>query len=227
MAALSVSVVVPTYNRAHLLERALRSVIPQCGPRDEVIVADDGSTDDTATVVEAFGGPVRLLRLPHRGAGAARNAGIEAARGDLVAFLDSDDEWLPGKLSLQRAVLAAFPDLLFVFSDFQAQRPDGTIVHHAMANWYPPLPKWEEVLPREVHSAEIPGLPVDTPPFRLHVGPFFEAFLDHWCVSNVAMTVRREEAGDALHFAEDVPTLEDVECVGRLAERGLAGFMEC
>jgi glycosyltransferase involved in cell wall biosynthesis len=105
MAHLSVSCVIPTYNRVSLLDRALRSAVPQCEPGDEIIVVDDGSTDDTEKLVGACDGPVRYVRIPHAGAGSARNAGVQAAQGDLIAFLDSDDEWIPGKLSWQRAVL--------------------------------------------------------------------------------------------------------------------------
>ena len=80
MPSLAVSAVIPTYNRAHLVPRAIRSALAALAPGDEVIVVDDGSTDDTATVVTGFGAPVRLLPVPHGGAGAARNAGLAAAR---------------------------------------------------------------------------------------------------------------------------------------------------
>src|SRR5262245_57694351 len=94
----AISVVIPTYNRAHLIRRAVDSALLQCTERDEVIVVDDGSTDGTTDILTRYAGHVRYLKLPHAGAGHARNAGIAAARNPLIAFLDSDDEWLPGKL---------------------------------------------------------------------------------------------------------------------------------
>jgi glycosyltransferase involved in cell wall biosynthesis len=102
-----VSVVIPVYNRAHLLGRAIRSVLAQTFQDLELVVVDDGSSDGTSVVVHSFGDPrVRLVRLPQRGGVArARNVGIGQARGDLVAFLDSDDEWLPSKLEQQIARL--------------------------------------------------------------------------------------------------------------------------
>jgi len=102
-----VSVVIPVYNRAHLLGRAIRSVLAQTFVDLELLVVDDGSSDGPADVVGSFGDPrLRLVRLPRRGgAGCARNVGIGQARGDLVAFLDSDDEWLPSKLEQQIARL--------------------------------------------------------------------------------------------------------------------------
>lgn len=110
-----ISVILPTYNRAPYLERSIASVVSQRFPCDELIVVDDGSTDTTATLVERIGAaspvPIRLLRQENRGAAAARNAGIQAARGDLLAFLDSDDWWLPWKLELQTAAMAAHPEI--------------------------------------------------------------------------------------------------------------------
>jgi glycosyltransferase involved in cell wall biosynthesis len=100
-----VSVVIPAYNRAGFVARTVRSVLGQTFRDFEVIVVDDGSTDDTYQKVEEFGDPrISILRhTVNRGAQAARNSGLRAARGELVAFLDSDDEWLPTSLSLQVA----------------------------------------------------------------------------------------------------------------------------
>ncbi|HEX7838252.1 MAG TPA: glycosyltransferase family 2 protein [Kofleriaceae bacterium] len=119
------SVIVPTFNRAGWLGNAIRSALQQLQPGDELIVTDDGSTDATPAVVAAFGERVTYLRGEHRGAGPARNLGLAHARGDLVAFLDDDDEWLPGKLARQRALLDARPDVLFCFSDFQVVGSPG------------------------------------------------------------------------------------------------------
>ena len=103
------SVVIPTYNRAQMVPRAVRSVLAQDYPDLEVIVVDDGSTDDTADVIDDFA-TVRYIRLgQNRGGAAARNAGVEAGRGEFVAFLDSDDEWLPTKTSRQVQLMLKSP----------------------------------------------------------------------------------------------------------------------
>ena len=96
-----VSVIIPAYNRADLLPQAIASVLAQTYRDFEVIVVDDGSTDDTAAVAEQFGRAVRVIRQANAGEGAARNRGIVAATGELIAFLDSDDLWLPTKLARQ------------------------------------------------------------------------------------------------------------------------------
>ncbi len=103
-----VSVVIPTYNRARLVARAIRSALAQTFDDFEVIVVDDGSTDDTERVVAGFDDP-RVRYVPHSangGEAAARNTGVAAARGIYIAFLDSDDEWFPDKLHEQ---MRAFP----------------------------------------------------------------------------------------------------------------------
>lgn len=114
----TVSVIIPTYNRADLLGQAIDSVLAQTYAASEIIVADDGSSDNTSQVVEKFGAQVRYVALPHRGQiGATRNGGLHVATGEFIAFLDSDDLFLPNKLSLQVPALAENPDVALVYSD--------------------------------------------------------------------------------------------------------------
>lgn len=113
------SVVIPTWNRARLVCEAVESALSQRVGQVEVIVVDDGSTDDTANMLTRnFGARICLLRLPsRRGVGAARNAGVGLASGELLAFLDSDDLWLPGKLDAELRVFERFSDADAVVSD--------------------------------------------------------------------------------------------------------------
>ena len=97
----TVSVVIPTYNRSALITRALDSVLAQTVKPHEILVVDDGSTDDTASLVRKHYPAVQLIRQKNTGVSAARNAGITAATGEWVALLDSDDAWLPRKLERQ------------------------------------------------------------------------------------------------------------------------------
>jgi glycosyltransferase involved in cell wall biosynthesis len=113
------SVVIPTHNRAADLAKAVRSVWEQTYPAHEIIVVDDGSTDDTAQVAGNLfesGRAVRYLRQANQGASTARNRGIRAATGDWIALLDSDDTWLPRKLEAARAIIATGSDIEFVHS---------------------------------------------------------------------------------------------------------------
>ncbi|GAB4137044.1 MAG: hypothetical protein Kow0040_23410 [Thermogutta sp.] len=105
----TVSVVIPAWNAARYLPETLRSVLSQTRPPEEIIVVDDGSTDDSAVVAERFGPTVRVLRQENRGESVARNRGIEAAHGDWIAFLDADDLWHPDKLAKQLAAVRSDP----------------------------------------------------------------------------------------------------------------------
>lgn len=108
-----VSVIIPTYNRAALVPEAVASVLAQTYRDFELLVVDDGSTDGTQETLAAYGGEIQVLRRPNRrGVSAARNRGISAAKGEWLAFLDSDDLWLPEKLARQLAFMAAHPRLL-------------------------------------------------------------------------------------------------------------------
>ena len=111
-----VSTVIPAFNAKRFIVRALDSALQQDAPDSEIIVVDDGSTDGTREIVESYADRgVRLLCHSQRtGAAGARNSGILAARGEYVAFLDADDEWLPGKLARQIAVIGRDPAMTFV-----------------------------------------------------------------------------------------------------------------
>jgi glycosyltransferase involved in cell wall biosynthesis len=112
-----ISVIIPTYNRRRLLAETLASVLAQTGVQLEVIVVDDGSTDETLAYLRTQ--PVIPVSLPHSGVPAVtRNAGLARARGDLVAFLDSDDLWEPAALAQLSAGLEAAPQAGFAFCDY-------------------------------------------------------------------------------------------------------------
>src|SRR6266851_295823 len=146
MPELSLSVVIPTYNRAHLISRALASAIRETKPGDEMIVIDDGSSDNTEAVVKRFDDVrIRYVRQSNQGAGAARNRGAQEASGDLLAYLDSDDEWLPGKIIVQRRLMTARPEVLFCFTDF-ARVFDGRTHKRSIRTWHTDPRGWDEIM---------------------------------------------------------------------------------
>ena len=108
----AVSVVITTYNKADTVAPAIESVLRQTYADHEILVVDDGSTDNTAEVVGRYGARVRYLAKKNGGTGSARNLGIAEARGEYVALLDGDDLWLPRKLELQMAAFEREPEVL-------------------------------------------------------------------------------------------------------------------
>ena len=135
-----VSVVIPTFNRERLIGEAVRSVLAQSYPELEVIVVDDGSTDGTAQVLEALGDPrLRFVRQPNQGRSSARNHALAMAGGRYVAFLDSDDLYLPGKIALQVDYLESHPDVGMVYTSAYCIDEAGNRLAHrydaSVAGW--------------------------------------------------------------------------------------------
>ena len=140
-----VSVVLPTYNRPQYLRSAIDSVFAQTFTDWELIVADDGSEGETAAFVAALASrpKVKVLRLAHVGnPGAVRNAACRAARGEYIAFLDSDDVWLPEKLALQVASLRSRPQRGWGHTAFTVIDESGELLSGARARWWPAVDGW-------------------------------------------------------------------------------------
>jgi len=120
-----VSVIIPTYNRGRYVTKAIDSVLAQTYKDYEIIVVDDGSTDNTRDILASYRDKIRCIYQENMGASAARNTGIRASTGEWIAFLDSDDEWLPDKLSIQMADISARPDLCAHITNVTFILPNG------------------------------------------------------------------------------------------------------
>lgn len=185
-----VSVILPTKNRARMVREAIQSVLAQSYSRLELIVVDDGSTDDTpATLAARVDERIRVLSLPEsRGASGARNAGIEAAKGAWIAFQDSDDLWLPDKLRKQVDCALAHPDCVAVYTSYW--RNDGSA---------------REVLPRPGPGLDGAVLP------RLARGNF---------ITTQTLMVRADVARSAGGFDVSLSALNDWDFALRIAQAG-------
>jgi glycosyltransferase involved in cell wall biosynthesis len=183
-----VSVVIPAYNADWCVAKAIDSVLAQDFRDFEVIVVNDGSTDDTVAVLAGYGEMIRAVHQANGGLSSARNAGIRAALGDLVAFLDADDWWLPGKLSRQVELMAARPEVGFSSTAARVEDPDGSLLNL----WA--CPQWEGA-------------------FLAHL--FGE--LACVAGSGSAVMVRRGLFDQAGGFDESLRSLEDIDMWLRLA----------
>jgi len=129
----AISVIIPAYNAAGTLSRALDSVLAQTWPAHEIIVVDDGSTDATGEVMKGYAGRVQYVRQENAGPSAARNQGVAMASGEWIAFLDADDWYYPERLAQHAQMIASDPTLDFLVGNFDYRDNDGALLRASMA----------------------------------------------------------------------------------------------
>lgn len=202
-----ISVIMPAYNARPYLDQAIRSVLEQDYPHIELIVVDDGSTDGTPELAEQFGERVRVMRQKNAGPAAARNRGIAASRGELIAFLDADDVWLPGKASMQVRYLQDHPEVGMVYGDFKhwSAQPDGTFPT-------PPL----------LISQKAPNAI-----FCEHSGWIYTALLFDNVVHIITAMLRRSVTDKIGGLDESLPTGEDYDFWLRISRQFRADKLDC
>jgi glycosyltransferase involved in cell wall biosynthesis len=189
---MKVSVVIPTYNRKHLICYALDSVLEQTFSDYEIIVVDDGSTDGTAELLETrYGNRIICLRQNNQGFGAARNHGVDAAKGEYIAFLDSDDLWYRNKLEKQVAIMDKLPNLAFLFSEFSILKDSGELIHSGLRTWHgEPSPVDTFFNQKTRFSRIIQGKNKPVPDFDINIGNIYHALLHNVLVLPSCAIVR-------------------------------------
>ena len=221
-----VSVIIPTYNRAALLREAVESVLKQTYGAIEVVVVDDGSTDDTAAVMQEYGNRVRYSRRPNGGVNAARNIGIKQAKGQYLALLDSDDLWEPYKIEMQVALLKKFSDVGFTFSNFfifrgSNPRPDGVdTVANGLGTWFEHLTDTHDPYEWRQQFASL-GANVTSPlprDFMVSGGDIYGASLFCPYVLPSTALIRSSVLANGLRLPEFDQTCGDWEFFSRLSK---------
>lgn len=229
---MKVSVIIPTYNRSHFIGEAINSVLAQdikdCNI--EIIVVDDGSTDNTREVVKEFGNKVRYIFQENQGAGAARNRGIEEANGEWISFLDSDDRWLPYKLSLQFKVLEAFPNYKAVHSNFYTFSENKIIIEKGLDFWVSTFTHsnqidWAEAYSKKYKSTDF-NIYNKGASFDIYTGNLFRAQLRAPYASCWTLLVHKDCLNPDIKFAEGYPTWEDYWFFCKLTEKHDIIFMD-
>lgn len=196
-----VSVIIPTYNRAASIAASIQSVLDQTWQNYEIIVVDDGSTDNTRQVVENFTDDrVRYIYLEQNGGPSrARNEGIRQAKYEYIAFLDSDDEWLPQKLEKQMQLMLNVPETVgLVYCRVKARKEDGDI-------------------------AVCPNLSLQKEQLE---GWLLEDLIGGNVIDTTTMLIRRQCLEQTGGFDEGLSCLEDWELVLRIAEKWEIGFVD-
>ncbi|MDD5217907.1 MAG: glycosyltransferase [Candidatus Omnitrophica bacterium] len=193
----TVSVIIPTYNRADSVCESIDSVLVQSCADFEVLVVDDGSTDHTGEVLAPYvrDGRIRLIRGEHRGAAAARNLGLAHACGEFIGFCDSDDLWVPNKLELQLSYFASHPHVDLVFGDIASYR-DGR-------------------LETQSYFAER----------KPYAGRVFHKLFERNFVTNVTVLVRKPALTEIGGYDEKLKTSEDNDLWLRFSQRFQIGFV--
>lgn len=190
--------IIPTYNRRELVQRAIRTVLAQTREVEEIVVIDDGSTDGTGeALAQAFGDRIRCVRQPNAGVSAARNHGLRIARGRFLALLDSDDEWLPDKTQRQVEWLLERPAFGMVLCDVMRTDAEGERI--------------DRFRRRE-------QLPVD--------GDVLRWVLLNPALAPASAMMRREVYESVGGFDESLPTGEDLDFHLRVAARWPIGVVD-
>jgi GT2 family glycosyltransferase len=227
-----VSVIVPTYNRAYCLGRTLDSILAQTHSRFEVILIDDGSTDDTAELVaRSYGHDPRIKYFYQRNVGvtAARNRGLARAQGDYIALLDSDDVWMPWKLAMQLACFRECSDVGMVWTDMQAIGPQGDVISGAYLRAMYHAYRWFKTADLFPRSYALPAgdVPPELAGARLHVGDIFSQMFMGNLVHTSTVLLSRERFEKVRRFDEALRVSgEDYDFHLRTCREGSVGFVE-
>jgi glycosyltransferase involved in cell wall biosynthesis len=226
-----VSVLIPSYNRDYILGSAIESVLAQTYRPIEVVLVDDGSTDGTRALVEKFGPPVRYIYQPNAGMATARNTGLAAARGEFVAFQDSDDLWMPWKLQVQVAIMRRLPELALVWTDMTAVDPHGKVLRErdlrTMYSAYR-TPEVDDLFPLKGLVGDVcPGAPPEVAGAGFRYGDVYSALLLGNLVHPPTALMRREHVRRAGGLDVTYSWAgEDYEFFWRVARNGLGAVVE-
>jgi GT2 family glycosyltransferase len=229
-----VSVIVPTFNRAYCLARTLDSALAQTHREIEVLVVDDGSTDDTRAMIDARypdDNRVRYFHQANGGVANARNTAIAAAKGEYIAFLDSDDVWQPWKIELQVSCMQSFPDLVMVWTDMEAMDPSGCVFDRAyirtMYSAYQSFAEAELFPQRRFLKEIVPSLHAVVRDASLLIGNIFSQMIMGSLVHTSTVLLRRDCVARLGGFDERLRYAgEDYDFHLRTCREGPVGFID-
>ena len=213
--ARAISVVIPTYNCAKFLTETIQSVAEQLPPPLEILVIDDGSTDETPAVAAAFGSRIRFVSIPHSGRPSVpRNVGLRLASGDLVAIFDADDIMLPGKLAAAQEVFDSRPEISLLFTDFQSIDERGRMIESTY------LQKYRAFRQSLVRTSQ-PDL------YLVDGHAMYRQLLHANFIGTSSVVARRHVLLDAGGFSEELTNSDDIDLWYRVSRSGArAAFLD-
>ena len=226
-----ISVIIPTFNKSALLKEAIDSVLSQTFQDFEIIVVDDGSTDETREIVAKIGDPRIIYQFQNNsGVNRARNKGIEISKGDYLAFLDHDDIWLPFKLELQMACLNKHPDVDFVFSNFNALMDETKIVIPSYIKKQYSVFSQNKIEIQQIFSFKKDIRTISKSPAHGNGSFYWGNILPAILLGNFALNpsrLIRKRAMDRIGgFSEKFPITDDYEAIIRMSKNGMGGYID-
>lgn len=226
-----VSVIVPTHDRSDQLIRAVSSALAQTHRALEVIIVDDGSTDQTEDIVaRQYGADPRVIyvRQEQAGVAKARNTGLDRARGDLIAFLDSDDSWLPWKLTLQVACLDRAPAAGMIWTDMLATDTTGApISGSSLRDILPFRFTLDELFPERISLSDLAATPPELRDGHLYVGDIFAKMVIGNLVLPSSALMTRGRLDRVQRFDESLQVAgEDFDFFLRTCREGSVAFID-
>lgn len=221
-----VSIIIPTYNRAHLICHSIDSILAQTYRDYEIIVIDDGSTDNTGEALKRYGSRIKYVRQENRGFGAARNRGLEEVTGEYIAFLDSDDLWKDYKLALQVELMERLPQAVFLFTDFTILKPSGDMFPKGLSTWHESKLAWDEIYGQKVSSSSLGLTRSAEKDFDLYLGNIYGPLLEEPLVLPSSAIVRRSSLRPEILFTVGDPLYADWDFFARLAKDGTACYVD-
>lgn len=225
---MNVSVIIPTYNREHLVSDAIRSVMSQTYQDFEIIVVDDGSTDKTEESVRKCSGNITFIKQNHLGPNAARNRALREAKGKYIALLDDDDLWLDFKLELQVLLLDMFSDAAYVFSDFYILKESGEMVQSGLSTWHRRQRPLDDIYENRSSKSAL-NLSGNWPKrdFNIYSGNLYQALLLQPYVLPSSALIKRECITPEMRFVDEDFHCGDWEFFSRLSQKYRCAYIDC
>lgn len=228
-----VSVVIPTYNRAALLSTTLDSVLAQSYPNIEIIVVDDGSTDNTPDIMQRYRDRVTYSRKTNGGLASARNVGIELSRGEFIAIMDSDDLCLPQRIALQVACFRQIPEIVLCSSDFSAFIGKRVIETSHIGSYYRAVSATEGGLKalysqrEELRTAGVTGIySKPKEPITILCGQIYKHLVWGNFIHPPTVMVRHSVIKNVGGFEENIANATDYDWLIRVSRAGLVAYLD-
>jgi len=225
---MKVSVIIPTYNRAKLVCESIDSVLAQSFHDYEIIVVNDGSTDNTARELQKYGNKIRYYEQANGGVNKARNFALSKARGEYIATLDNDDLWQHNKLELQVKILDNLPEIAFTFSNFSIYKSQDNIQPNGIQTWYSSPKSWNNFYKKSIKLNEFTNK-YNTSSLgntNLFIGDIYYASLQTYYVLPSTALFRRSMIPENVKFVEHDPICGDWDFFARLSRDSQVAYLD-